>query len=45
MWFLCVRVHETERTIHHEPCSGIIGNSYVCNYVIKDENVLPSVNR
>ena len=46
MWILCVRVHESERTIHHEPWQGIISNSHVCIYVIKDANVLLlSINR
>ena len=40
MWVLRVRVHENERTIHHEPCQGIISNSQGCIYVIKDANVL-----
>jgi hypothetical protein len=31
--------------IHHEPWPGIIIYSHVCNHVIKDENVLSSVNR
>ena len=46
MWVLRVRVHENERTIHHEPWQGIISNSHVCIYVIKDANVLLlSINR
>jgi hypothetical protein len=44
MWVLCVRVHETEWMIHHEPWPGIISNSHVCIYAIKDANVLSSVN-
>jgi hypothetical protein len=45
MWVLCVRVHESERAIHHKPTQGIISNSHVCIYVIKYSNVLSSVNR
>jgi hypothetical protein len=44
MWVQCVRAHETKRTIHHEPWPGNISNSHVCIYVIKDGNVLSSVN-
>jgi hypothetical protein len=42
IWVLCVRVHETERTIDHEPWTCIISNTHVCIYVIKDETVLSS---
>jgi hypothetical protein len=46
MWVLRVRVHENERTIHHEPWQGIISNSHVCIYVIKYTIVLLlSINR
>ena len=40
MWVLRVRVYENERTIHQESWQGIISNSHICIYVIKDANVL-----
>jgi surface polysaccharide O-acyltransferase-like enzyme len=44
LWVLCVGVHERKRTIHHKPWQGIISNSHLCIYVIKDAKLLSSVN-